>query len=124
MHTAAQFRIAVRIHYALKPHLGDGIDVASLLRRSDEAREVLMVCRSIGTSDLLALALQYEAATREAAVAEAASLATSAPQELDWSRNTSGFAVSQPPAHADAEPKRRWFGLGSPHPVAARIEPR
>lgn len=111
MQSVAQFRIAVRIHYALRPHLGEDIDVASLLRRSDEAREVMLVCRSIGTPELLALADQYEAAAREAAAAEAAKH-QAAPQDLGWSHNTSGFSVSQPPTTHEARPaKRRWFGL-------------
>jgi hypothetical protein len=113
MQSVAQFRIAVRIHYALRPHLGEDIDVASLLRRSDEAREVMLVCRSIGTPELLALVEQYEAATREAAEAEAAKH-QAAPQDLGWSHNTSGFAVSQPPATQEPRPaRRRWFGLGA-----------
>jgi hypothetical protein len=123
MQTAAQFRIAVRIHYALKPHLGDGIDVASLLRRSDEAREVMLVCRSIGSSDLVALAAQYESASREAAVAELAKTEAGAPQDLSWSRQTSGFSVSQPALAGEPPAKRRWFGLGAPVGTAVRIEP-
>jgi hypothetical protein len=114
MQSVAQFRIAVRIHYALRPHLGEDIDVASLLRRSDEAREVMLVCRSIGTPELLALADQYEVAAREAAEAEAAKHQAAAPQDLGWSRNTSGFAVSQPPVQHEAQaPRRRWFGFGA-----------
>lgn len=113
MQSVAQFRIAVRIHYALRPQLGEDIDVASLLRRSDEAREVMLVCRSIGTPELLALVEQYEAVTREAAEAEAAKH-QAAPQDLGWSHDTSGFSVSQPPIAHDARPaKRRWFGLGA-----------
>jgi len=58
-----RLRIATRIHFALRRHLGEGVDVAQMLRSEDYAREALWVCEAIGDPELAALARQYEAGT-------------------------------------------------------------
>lgn len=86
-----RLRIANRIHLGLLRHLGEGIDVAKMLRNEAEAQEVLWVCEATGDSELIALSRQYE---------RAGALATSGghtPHDTAWARDTSGFGLSQPP---------------------------
>jgi len=56
-----RLRIASRIHFALLRHLGEGIDVALMLKSDDYAREALWVCEAIGSAELTALARQFQA---------------------------------------------------------------
>ena len=63
MDANTRLRIATRIHFALRRHLGEGVDVAQMLRSEDYAREALWVCEAIGDPELAALARQYEAGT-------------------------------------------------------------
>lgn len=86
-----RLRIANRIHLGLLRHLGEGIDVATMLRNEAEAREVLWVCQASGDNELIALSRQYE----RAGALEAAGGHT--PQETTWAGDTSGFGLSQPP---------------------------
>jgi hypothetical protein len=58
-----RLRIATRIHFALRRHLGESVDVAQMLRNDDYAREALWVCEAIGDPELAALAKQYQAGT-------------------------------------------------------------
>ena len=98
-----RLRIATRIHFALLRHLGESIDVAVMLKRPAEAREVLWVCEASGDAELMALARQYHRAVALEAVDHA-------PQDAAWARQTSGFGLSQPPGTptvARAAPARR-----------------
>lgn len=105
MSTQAQLRIATRIHYALKHHLGEGIDVAAMLGSPAEAREVLFVCQASGDRELMALAHQFVVAGQLAALGRAA------PQEAAWDSHTSGFGVSQAAELAGGERQARkgWW---------------
>ena len=96
MSTPAQLRIAARIHYALKGLLGEGIDVSAMLNDPSEAREVLFVCQASGNAELVTLANQFFVASEVARLANAASLSKPAPQDTAWSRDTSGFGISEP----------------------------
>jgi hypothetical protein len=100
LHT--RLRIATRIHFALLRHLGESIDVAVMLQRPAEAREVLWVCEASGDAELMALARQYHRAV-------ALEAGHHAPQDAAWASNTSGFGLSRPagtPAVAQAAPTR------------------
>ena len=136
MSTPAELRIATRIHFSLKHLLGEGIDVETMLRRPDEAREILFVCQASGNAELVSLARQFVRArsanqpgrTAPAASAPAASRAATAPrlvdtvpdasikpraaaqQDLAWAQDTSGFGITQPAelGPEPAEPTRRW----------------
>jgi len=54
-----RLRIATRIHFALRRHLGEGVDVAQMLQSDAYAREALWVCEASGDAELAALARQY-----------------------------------------------------------------
>lgn len=95
MNANTRLRIATRIHFALMRHLGEGIDVGTMLKQAAEAREVLWVCDASGDAELMALAHQYRrAAALEQEVVKAGG---HAPHETPWSRDTSGFGLTQPP---------------------------
>ena len=100
-----RLRIATRIHFLLLRHLGEGVDVATMLKNDNEAREVLWVCEGSGDRELMSLARQYRRAGRspEKAAAERPA-AGHAPQETSWANGSSGFGVSQPPAMAGRKP--------------------
>lgn len=116
MSTPAQLRIAARIHYALKDLLGEGIDVSAMLTNPAEAREVLFVCQASGLPELVALANQFFIASEVARLASHESLSgqdTTPPQDAAWSRDTSGFGLSQPgdlpAAPRTAAPRAGWL---------------
>ncbi len=90
MDPTIRLRIANRIHFALLRHYGEDVDVATLLLGRAEAREALWVCEASGQTELVQLARQFSAATAQAAVPAAA-----APQDMNWSQDTSGFGVSR-----------------------------
>ena len=92
-----RLRVATRIHFALLRHLGEGIDVGRMLRSESEAREVVWVCQASGDRELISLAQQFERATTLEAAAQASAAARYAVQDTPWSRDTSGFGLSQPP---------------------------
>jgi hypothetical protein len=90
-----RLRIATRIHFALLRHLGEGVDVALMLKNESQAREILWVCEASGDAELVALGRQYQRAlTLED---EARVSAGHAHQDTPWAKDTSGFGVSQPP---------------------------
>ena len=90
-----RLRIATRIHFALLRHLGEGVDVAVMLKHEAQAREVLWVCEASGDDELVALGRQYQrAVTLEQ---EARTAGGHAHQDTPWAGDTSGFGVSQPP---------------------------
>jgi hypothetical protein len=99
--TPVQLRIAARIHFLLKRDLGEGINVATMLNDSKEAREVLFVCQASGNPELVSLARQFINARQ---FAKPDARAGDAPQDTMWSRNTSGFGLLQPHALAEAQP--------------------
>jgi len=90
-----RLRIATRIHFALLRHLGEGIDVGTMLKNDAQAREVLWVCEASGDAELIALARQYVRAGMLSDEAKAAG--GHATQDTPWARDTSGFGVSHPP---------------------------
>jgi len=90
-----RLRIATRIHFALLRHLGEGVDVAMMLKHEGQAREVLWVCEACGDPELVALGRQYQRAI--ALEDETRVAAGHAQQDTPWARDTSGFGVSQPP---------------------------
>jgi hypothetical protein len=90
-----RLRIATRIHFALLRHLGEGVDVAVMLKREAEAREVLWVCDASADPELMSLAHQYRRAVELEARPGTAS--AHAPQDASWSKDTSGFGLTQPP---------------------------
>ncbi len=92
-----RLRIATRIHFGLLRHLGEGVDVARMLRNGPEAREVLWVCEASGDRELMALAQQFVRANAAEAELQASAAARHVVQDTPWSRDTSGFGVSQPP---------------------------
>ncbi|WP_280152900.1 hypothetical protein [Piscinibacter sp. XHJ-5] len=94
MDANTRLRIATRIHFLLLRHLGEGVDVATMLKNEKEAREVLWVCEGSGDRELMTLAGQYRRAGRPPAQRAAAG---HAPQDTSWAGNTTGFGVSQPP---------------------------
>ena len=107
--TNTRLRIATRIHFALLRHLGEGIDVGTMLKHDAEAREVLWVCDASGDDELVSLARQYRRAVE--LEARAAAPVGHAPQETAWYRDTSGFGVSKPPEDraALAAAQRQWL---------------
>ena len=67
MDANTRLRIATRIHFSLRRHLGEGVDVAMMLKNDDYAREALWVCEALGDAELVALARQYLGAPAPAA---------------------------------------------------------
>lgn len=92
-----RLRIATRIHFALLRHLGEGVDVAVMLKHEELSREVLWVCEASGDPELVALGRQYQRAVTLEAEAHAAG--GHAVQDNAWAKDTSGFGISQPPEH-------------------------
>lgn len=136
--TFTRLQLATRIHFALLRNLGEGIDVARMLRQRDYADEALNVCRGLDDDGLLDLVHRFEEATAvenakvhmdAAAKAARAALALIprrgpvTPQEMPWSQQTSGFGLNQAlgaldTGEAPATPARRfsvsgWLGFGS-----------
>ena len=101
-----RLRLAARIHFALRRHYGEDVEVSTLLRGSPEAREALWVCAASGDTELVALAQQFTEATTAAALgktdlARPQLAASVSPQDTVWSQDTSGFGLTRPPALAD-----------------------
>jgi hypothetical protein len=135
----ARLRLATRLHFMLRRQLDQDFDIAILLQGGFEARAALRLCRSSGRPELIAVARELELAHRAEAKASARRAAAAlekpsfkpvirgskrAPpvgrkvQDLEWSKDTSGFGLSLPPerdADAWTKPKSSWlqrFGLG------------
>ena len=95
MDANSRLRIATRIHFLLLRHLGEGVDVATMLRNDKEAREVLWVCEGSGDQELMSLARQYRRAGPSLARPPAERPAAGhAPQDTSWANDSSGFGVS------------------------------
>ena len=109
-----RLRIATRIHFALLRHYGEDVGVSTLLKGEADAREALWVCQASGVDELRGLAKQFDTATRQETRAvrlrsqearvEASSAARrgATPQEMAWSRDTSGFGLTRAPDTLDA----------------------
>jgi hypothetical protein len=126
--TTIRLRIATRIHFALLRQYGEDVAVGTLLKNEVAAREALWVCEASAKQELVALARQFDIATRQearaaqlrsvqAAAAEHAASRGAHPQELAWAQDTSGFGISRlqdtgepspPQAHGWLKPSR-WL---------------
>jgi hypothetical protein len=114
-----RLRLATRIHFALLRQYGEDIGVSALLKGEPEGREALWVCEGSGQDELLALARQFRAAPREMptvakpaarpAVKPAAKPSGEPAQDLGWSRDSSGFGVSQFAADGAAGKSSAWL---------------
>ncbi|MBA2723181.1 MAG: hypothetical protein H0U56_09880 [Methylibium sp.] len=119
MTALTRLHLATRIHLALLRELKQGIDVRRMLSERDYAEEVLEICRGIDDLALLEMADRFddesaaedakahmaEAAQRaRAALAQIPKRAFAVPQDLAWSRHTSGFGVTQAPAGLESAP--------------------
>jgi hypothetical protein len=131
----ARLRLATRLHFMLRRQLDQDFDIAALVQGGFDARAALRLCRNSGLPELISAARELEMAHRAEAKASARRAAAAlekpshkpvsrsakraAPvgrqaQEMDWSRDTSGFGLSLPPAHGsqiDAAPlpKMGWL---------------
>jgi hypothetical protein len=137
----ACLRIATRLHFMMRRHLDQEFEVGVLMQGGFEARAALRLCRNSGLPELIALAQELErahradakASARRAAAVAAAKAARAAQrakssglptagrkaQDLEWSRDTSGFGLSEPPRvdlelelefePPAAEPKVGWL---------------
>lgn len=92
--TSSRLRIATRIHFALLRRYGEAVEVDSLLKGDPESREALWVCEASGDAELGALAKQFTAAGEPAR--RPRRVASPAPQDAAWAKDTSGFGVSRP----------------------------
>ncbi len=105
-------QIAERMQELLMRQIGHSIDLVELLENPLYARDVLLVCDACAGSELMALSARFRSAglppaptsaTSPASAARASTLPAPprppghAQQANDWSRDTSGFGVSQPP---------------------------
>ena len=114
MDPTIRLRIATRIHFALLRHYGEDVGVSTLLKGEAEAREALWVCEASGHKELVSLAKQFDTATRQEAravglrhrearvEASTAALRGATPQDMAWSRDTSGFGLTRAPEMFDA----------------------
>jgi hypothetical protein len=129
--------LATRLHFMLRRQLDQDFDIAALVQGGFDARAALRLCRNSGVPELIAAARELELAHRAEAKASAKRAAAQlekpsskpvsrhakrpAPagrqkQDLDWSKDTSGFGLSLPPAHGAADsfdaaplPKAGWL---------------
>ncbi len=103
-----RLHLATRMHFGLLRLLGEGLDVARMLRDRDYADEAINICRSLDDFALLELAERFgeanavedvkvhlAAAARSAreALAMIPRRGPSVPQEMTWSQQTSGFGL-------------------------------
>jgi len=99
-----RLQLARRIHQVLVREIDHAIEVERLLTDERYARDVLLVCDALPGSEAPPLATQFRAMPPPAAGMAAHPLPTGTPgharQLTDWSRDTSGFGVTQPPPAA------------------------
>jgi hypothetical protein len=138
MDPTIRLRIATRIHFALLRHYGEDVGVSTLLKGEADAREALWVCQASGHKELVSLAKQFDTATRQEtraiglrsqqarAEVSIAALRGATPQDMAWSRDTSGFGLTRAPEALDlAAPKAAdgwlkkpsWLRRGAPGAV-------
>ena len=126
MDPTIRLRIATRIHFALLRHYGEDVGVSTLLKGEADAREALWVCQASGHKELISLAKQFDTATRQETRAvrlrqqeariEASTVALrgATPQDMAWSRNTSGFGLTRAPDAFDTTPVKSGSWLKTP----------
>ena len=126
MDPTIRLRIATRIHFALLRHYGEDVGVSTLLKSEADAREALWVCEASGHKELVSLAKQFETATRQEAravrlrhqeasiEASTAALRGATPQDMAWSRDTSGFGLTRAAETFDAPAARSGGWLKTP----------
>jgi hypothetical protein len=104
-----RLQIATRMHFVLLRELGQGIDVAKMLKHDVYARDVLLVCDAHRDLELARLAQQYRAA--DAAPASAIESASTIAVGDSQFAGSSGFGASRPmPPQATApSAPRTWF---------------
>lgn len=109
-------QLAHRIHLALLRELGQGIDVRQMLGSTLYARDVLLVCSAYPATELRRLGERFSQASAELIEGRATPPAVAA-------SDSSGFAVSRPPASKPCssfgdfvdslpgtrQPARRWL---------------
>ena len=103
--TIHRLQIAQRIHQVLVREIDHAIEVERLLTDAHYARDVLLVCDALAGSEAPPLANQFRLMPLPLPMPVAAAAAASGPvgapghaqQPTDWSRDTSGFGVPQPP---------------------------
>ncbi len=88
--TLSRLQLAQRIHQRLLQEIDHAIEVERLLAEPRYARDVLLVCEAIPGGELAALAALFRESGQPPHPGRT-------PQPNDWSRDTSGFGVSQPP---------------------------
>jgi hypothetical protein len=127
----ARLRLATRLHFMLRRQLDQDFEISALVQGGFEARAALRLCRNSGRADLIDAARELELAHRAEAKASArraaATLEKPVPrppskatkrkplggrkeQDLEWSKDTSGFGISLPPQRGvepDAAPLPR-----------------
>jgi hypothetical protein len=108
-----RLQLAQRLHQVLLREIDHAIEVERLLTDAHYARDVLLVCDALAGSEAPPLARQFRALPPPAAdLAGGPGAPGHAQQSTDWSRDTSGFGITQPPpmeAAAGARP-----GAGEP----------
>jgi hypothetical protein len=126
MDPTIRLRIATRIHFALLRHYGEDVGVSTLLNGEAGAREALWVCQASGHKELVSLAKQFDTATRQETravglrsqqariEASTAALRGATPQDMAWSRDTSGFGLTRAPEAFDAPVSKSGGWLKTP----------
>jgi hypothetical protein len=121
---ALRLQLAQRIHQVLVREIDHAIEVERLVTDTRYARDVLLVCDALPGSEAQALATQFRALPPPPAGAVAKGVASSAPgharQTTDWSRDTSGFGVTQAPPVAPTAGGRGHAGGPSTNPTERR----
>jgi hypothetical protein len=111
-------KIARRINTLLTESLGEGVHAQRMLDEPLYARDVLLVCESLGGEEFIKLARMFRQALQEAPAAAAAAAASSHEATGIAGVLNSIFGVGpdslHPSEHDPAAPGklRRWFGRG------------
>lgn len=109
-----RLRLASRINHLLLRELGEGVDVAMLLKRAPYAAEVLYVCAASANPELRAVGEEFAAATRayheqvvlEMQRTERDATPPGSTTPSSWAPATSDFGSSLPAGSGEA-PRRR-----------------
>ena len=113
MHTRHCLKIADRMHALLLREIGQGLDARRLLAEPRYARDVLLVCEALRTTDGPLLAHHYRRAAARAE--EPAAMAASSASAAQAATVTTAPTVTSAPATAHeaataAPPRARVFG--------------
>jgi len=118
--TMSRLQIAERIHQLLLREIGFAIEIDRLLADARYARDVLLVCDATPGGELIPLASLFREASRRRP-AGLAGAPGHAQQPTEWSRDTSGFGVTQPPpAAGTAAPAAKRAGDPAGEPGTER----